>query len=861
MVLEISRKEGADSGKIRIIFGFSLGILVLFFAGVYGYRVIQKYKKASDWVSHTHKVIAEAKNLLAAIQEVETSQRGYVISGDTAYINNCNKGIEDTKLTYNRLKYLIRDNSTQQLLLRSIDTILHAKIDFANKVVMASKTGGFTMGKKLVMTGRGKRLMNALRSKLSLFIAREQSLLSARTLIAYQENASAQNNIISSFVLALLILGLAFYFLIRDYNRRLRSELQLIQSDERTKQFMESLPVGVYILGADGRPYYANGKSKEILGKGIMPDVSTQELPDVYNAYVTGTNEIYPFERQPIVKALNGEVVLFSEDMEIEKQGVRIPLRINATPIKDLYGKIEYAIAVFEDITGTRDVERKLLEAKRLAEESAILKETFLANMSHEIRTPMNAIIGFTELLLRYDLDQQKEDYVRTIKTSAESLLRIINDVLDVSKMEAGLMTFESHPISIKEIFNSLNSMLLQKASDKNIQLSFKYDQNLPVVVMGDPTRLTQILLNLIGNALKFTNNGEVNVFAKLRRENEHGYEVEFSVKDSGIGISPDKLKHIFDRFTQAESSTTRHYGGTGLGLNIAKQLIELQNGEIQVESTEGVGSLFTFVLPFEKAKESLPLGEKKNFVFNTNLLKPKRILVVEDNPVNIKFIFSLFDYYNLKGDFAENGKIAVDMVRDKDYDIILMDIDMPEMNGYEATRIIRTDLKISTPIIAMTAHAFAGEKEKCLQMGMNDYLSKPIAAELLFEKMYELSISSHEKQGSINLDMLTEFMVGEKEAIRETINVFLKQFPEDLAVLKESIEKGDLVTVASYSHRMISSAALMGMKLVETLLTELEVLAKQNVSPDSLIVTYKALSVEAESGIKELVDAGTRLG
>ena len=218
--------------------------------------------------------------------------------------------------------------------------------------------------------------------------------------------------------------------------------------------------------------------------------------------------------------------------------------------------------------------------AKQLAEESVILKEAFLANMSHEIRTPMNAIIGFTDLLLRKELPSQEPDYVQTIKRSGENLLRIINDILDVSKIDSGVMEFEEHPISIREVFNSLNIMLAQKAKDKKLELEFGFDANVPDTVLGDPTRLTQIILNLVGNAIKFTKAGGVYVFAKLLKEVRGLYQIEFSIKDTGIGIPSDKLQSVFERFSQAETHTTRNYGGTGLGLSIARQLVTLQGGQ-----------------------------------------------------------------------------------------------------------------------------------------------------------------------------------------------------------------------------------------------------------------------------------------
>jgi signal transduction histidine kinase/ActR/RegA family two-component response regulator len=391
-------------------------------------------------------------------------------------------------------------------------------------------------------------------------------------------------------------------------------------------------------------------------------------------------------------------------------------------------------------------------EAKETAEESTKLKEAFLANMSHEIRTPMNAIIGFSDLLYKAILGEKEREYVKTIKSAGENLLTIINDILDISKIEAGMMTFEEHTFSVNEIFKSLNVMLMGKIKEKGLELIFTCDEQVPDNLLGDPTRLTQIIINLTGNAIKFTRKGNINVHAKVIRcdrantspeQGEGNVCIEFSVSDTGIGIQQDKLEHIFERFRQAESHTTRKYGGTGLGLSIAKNLVELQNGTLSVMSELKIGSVFTFCIPYKRSVEVLQATGITGEKFNMDELSRLNILLVEDNQLNVKLILSLFSEYNLKPDVAENGSIGIEKLKEKQYDIILMDMEMPVMNGYEAATFIRDELKDTIPIIAMTAHAMAGERERCLNLGMNDYISKPINANSLFEKMYDLTFNT----------------------------------------------------------------------------------------------------------------------
>ena len=386
--------------------------------------------------------------------------------------------------------------------------------------------------------------------------------------------------------------------------------------------------------------------------------------------------------------------------------------------------------------------------ATEKAEEATKLKETFLANMSHEIRTPLNAIIGFSDILSLKKLGEEEKEYVKNIKSAGENLLTIINDILDLSKIEAGMMNFEEHAFNVEDIFKSLNIMLMERAQEKNIELLFSCDEDIPDVLLGDHTRLTQIIINLTGNAIKFTRNskrgkGSVQVHARVLKNEQENIVLEFSIKDTGIGIPQDKLEQIFERFQQAESHTTRKYGGSGLGLSIARQLVELQGGILSVKSEVMVGSEFSFYIPYKKSGEVHVTAEIIEKKYNMEELSKLNILLVEDNPLNVKLILSLFSTYHLKIQVAENGSECIEKLKEDKFDIILMDMEMPVMNGYEAAVVIQKELKNDIPIIAMTAHAMADEREKCLSLGMNDYISKPINVNLLFEKIYDLTINS----------------------------------------------------------------------------------------------------------------------
>lgn len=552
--------------------------------------------------------------------------------------------------------------------------------------------------------------------------------------------------------------------------------------------------------------------------------------------YLLIPHDLIEEEKKIIEKIRAGESIGQYETLRLRKDGTTIHVAITFSHIKDSSGNIVSISEIIRDITASKKTQLELAVAKKRADEAIILKEAFLANMSHEIRTPMNAIVGFTNLLLRRNLQAQEIDYIQIIKKSGENLLRIINDILDVSKIDSGMMIFEEHPVSIREIFSSLQIMLSQNAREKEISLSFECDSNMPDTVLGDPTRLTQIILNITGNAIKFTKVGGVDVFAEVLSENTERFEIKFSVKDTGIGISEDKLSSIFERFNQAEVQTTRKYGGTGLGLTIAKQLVEMQGGEMTVKSTLDVGSVFSFILPFKKTDQTYIAKVTDHEKLDIDQLSKLTILVVEDNPINIKFVNSLFEEYGIIADTAENGQVAIEKVKNNTYDLILMDIEMPEMNGYEATIAIRNDLKKDVQIIAMTAHAMADEKEKCLLLGMNDYISKPINSNLLFEKMLDAvsgkaPVNKHieKRKKIINLDFLIESLRGNKKVIGETIDIFIRQVPKDLAALNEAIKQDDYASIKAYSHKMKTTVSLTGIYQIVPVLAELEALGAEN--------------------------------
>ncbi|MBT33947.1 MAG: hypothetical protein CMO01_30150 [Thalassobius sp.] len=404
-------------------------------------------------------------------------------------------------------------------------------------------------------------------------------------------------------------------------------------------------------------------------------------------------------------------------------------------------GECKRIYGTFQDIEKSKQAKEKLEEALSQAEQAAEAKSAFLSNMSHEIRTPLNAVIGMTHLLMGSNPRQDQLEKLKTLKFSGDNLLALVNDILDYNKIESGMINFENIPFSLFEMTHSLKQAFTFKAEEKGIKLKIQFDSDIPKVIKGDPTRLVQILNNLMGNAIKFTEKGKVGLYIELLEENDSQLLLQFEISDTGVGISQDKIDVIFERFTQANESTTRQFGGTGLGLSIVKKLLELQESNIEIESELGKGSRFKFKLRFDKAEKNLHLGEPDddNFGDHTSYnLEGLRVLLVEDNMTNRLIATEFLSKWNVALDYAENGFEAVEKVAANDYDVVLMDIQMPEMDGYQATMRIKQlgEDKAKIPILAMTASTMLEVKNKIREMGMEDHILKPFNPKELNAKL-----------------------------------------------------------------------------------------------------------------------------
>jgi PAS domain S-box-containing protein len=523
-------------------------------------------------------------------------------------------------------------------------------------------------------------------------------------------------------------------FVFEDITKQKEHEKDLVRSKELFKVVFDHSAAAITVTGQDEKIVAWNPFAEQMLEM-------TRE--DLFNKPV---KDLYPVrEWQKIRKLKIRQKVSLSGIMTqvYKRDGTVLDVDASLSVVKDSQGKVIGSIGIMRDITKQIRIQEMLLQAKLAAEEANSSKSLFLAKMSHELRTPMNAVLGMLDLTLDTQLTPEQKDNLKVAKEAASSLLELLNDILDLSKAEAGKITVESLEISPREVVQSVCKGLAVLAQSKGLDLRQSVAEDVPNLIMGDPTRIRQIIINLVNNAIKFTHKGHVEIALKQLSRKDRECELMFSVRDTGIGIPKERQGALFEIFTQVDEKTTRRYGGTGLGLAISKKLVEMMGGRIWVESEEGQGSSFNFIV-------KLPVSETSTAYVAQQAAQPEaggaaqkdgvgklHILMAEDNRVNQLITQRILEKWGWEVVTANNGKEALDVLGKSHFDLILMDDHMPEMSGVEATQIIRNEEKqtgMHMPIVAMTANAMTGDREKYISLGMDDYVSKPIDRELLFQ-------------------------------------------------------------------------------------------------------------------------------
>ncbi|MCL1820272.1 MAG: PAS domain S-box protein [Oscillospiraceae bacterium] len=615
------------------------------------------------------------------------------------------------------------------------------------------------------------------------------------------------------------------------------NEKLALRKSERMAAVISAADAGILIEDAEGRILEWNHGAENILGYkaseiiGKPTDVLVPESKLAARARISE-------------RLKKGEQSIHAETVRIHRDGQLIDCSTTYTPIFDENGEYDGKIVIFQDITEKKHMEELMIKAVTVAEEASKSKSMFLAKMSHEIRTPMNGVVGFAELALDDDgLTDNTRNYLQKIKSSADTLLSIINDILDISKIEADAMELESVPFALDDIIEACDSINRYEAEKKGIELIIQTESVKGLNLVGDPTKLLQVFMNLLSNAIKFTNEGTVSISAIVLEQTEASAKIYFEVVDTGIGMTNEQIVHIFDPFVQADDSTTRKYGGTGLGLSIARNLLEIIGGILYVESSPGKGSRFNFTLTFDTVSE-LSANHFRKTDFPAARRKPifsGEVLVCEDNPINQEVITKHLEKLGLKATIAENGKAGVRAARKRMssgefFDLILMDIHMPVMDGIETTAKL-LEMGVKVPIIALTADAMSTDREIFLKTGMSDYISKPFTAELLWTclerhlkpidyiqltEITNLGVRVEEDE-ILNESKGLEKADGDVELYRRIQSKFYKYNQDAIDVINNALINSDMKLLHRTVHTLKSEAGLLGAEKLSAIAKSVE--------------------------------------
>lgn len=619
--------------------------------------------------------------------------------------------------------------------------------------------------------------------------------------------------------------------IIINTTREKEAELALQIKEEKYRSIIANMNLGLMEVDNEENIQFVNQSFCEMCG------YSTEELigHKASALFVRGENQEYIEMKNDMRK--KG----VSDAYEISVRNKRGEIKwwlISGAPRYNDKGELVGSIGIHLDITEQKQLELELIEAREQAESSATAKQTFLANMSHEIRTPMNAILGMTNQLGKTRLNKDQHFYLDTIHSAADNLLIIINDILDLSKIDAGKLTLEKIGFEPRAVIDRIMQVMLHRAEEKGLKFTNSFcDKNLSPVLIGDPYRLNQIMLNLVSNAIKFTHKGGVDISCSVVDDLPHRQTVRITVTDTGIGMDASFAKQLFQQFSQEDSSVIRKYGGTGLGMSICKELVDLMGGSIEVQSKKNEGTSILVTITLEKGvMADLPL--KEVVATDTALLAGKKILVTDDNEMNQLVASTILKNYGAAITTAFNGAEAIEKIKETDFDIVLMDVQMPVMDGIEATKQIRQHISKTLPVIALTAFAISGDNQKCLDAGMSDYLSKPFEEKQLLNIVSKWLGRALQQAGQVtapaaeqslySLSKLNEIARGNKDFIDKMVNLFTDQVPAAVKEIEAAYLNKDFEQVKKLAHRIKPSIDNMGIQSLTTEIRQIETMAAE---------------------------------
>ena len=616
-----------------------------------------------------------------------------------------------------------------------------------------------------------------------------------------------------------------------DVTERKRAEQALLFREEKYRSIIANMNLGMIEVDLSEKILFANNSFCEMSG------FSLNEL-------------LYKRPTDMFLMGQNAEML--KQKNELRRQGAsdayEVVVRnkrgearwwlVSGAPLYNDIGTLIGSIGIHLDITPQKELELSLEKARKEALYSAEAKETFLANMSHELRTPLNGIMGMVRELLRKSMNETESKQLESVFFAADHLLNILNDILDLSRIDAGKLQIEKIGFRFNETILRAVDVINSKAEEKGIKIIQDLPAEASEILLGDPHRIKQILINIIGNSIKFTESGSISITMNIEKFSDDQRWVRLRIKDTGIGMDPGFMKNLFKKFVQEDSSIVRKFGGTGLGLSITKELIELMGGSIAVQSEKGAGTEMTITLPFKTGLETDLPEVVDHSILPAGVIEGHHVLLVEDNELNQQVASMTLGHFGLNVEVANNGKEAVEILKTKSFDIVLMDVQMPVMDGYEATRVIRGELQLEVPIIALTANALKGESDKCLSAGMNDFITKPFDEGTMLKTMAKwlksksLEEASNEIQAKKNEDIvaplydlgkLESISRGDYNFIKKVLGIFVDQTPSAIQEIKLTGSTGDYETMGKIAHRIKPSLDNLGIKSMFQIIRDIE--------------------------------------
>ncbi|WP_234733563.1 PAS domain-containing hybrid sensor histidine kinase/response regulator [Tellurirhabdus bombi] len=653
--------------------------------------------------------------------------------------------------------------------------------------------------------------------------------------------------------------GFEFAAVARDITEKYRAQELLQQSEEKYRSIMNNMELGLLEVDNNHTIIRAYERFCKMVG------YTEEELIGKKATDLIVVPEYMALLEEKQMNRMSGEAD--SYEMPIRcKDGAELWVIISGTPIRDSAGNVIGSLGIHYDISARRKLELELANAKRIAEEAQLAEKQFLANMSHEIRTPLNAIIGMSHLLYDTQPTKQQLEYFEIIQSSANFLHSLISDLLDMAKIEAGRLEIIARPFDLVGFLRKIQKMYQIRLRERPISLHVMIDTQITGEVLGDELMLNQILLNLLGNAEKFTEKGSVRLSVLVLEETDKELILEFQVTDTGIGIADDKVDVIFQKFKQIETNEGHKHKGTGLGLAITKELVEVQGGSISVSSRLGRGTTFTFTLPFTKIKSSASEGQEVVQPGPGTHLKHRRVLIVEDNIMNQKYVEQLLRKWEINFELATDGRKAVELAKNQVYDAILMDIQMPIMDGYEATIAIRTvqNINQNTPIIALTASALNDHKKTALAVGMNEFLTKPFSPNQLWESLNRLIPTEAGEEVKVEpvVEEVTQaapavgkaynfadLFDGDKEYIGFMLESFLTDIVPEVPLIKSYVDAQNWESLKKIAHKLRPAFGMLGLTDLEKKFATMEKSALENPEATKL----KALQEEIQREVEQI--------